>query len=204
MKIMNIRTLAVLGVSGAAGLGLIGVGSHAAFTQDTASNQSITAGTMKVVISEGDPTASSGSSLALAPLVSAGSSFTTGDHTITITNQGNVAVNEITSTPGDTVAAGVNNAALASHAYLCEVSSGTVIYNGLLQSAPAQAINGSLAADATDSYTVNVYAGSEPTACGTETTVGAPAVAGTSNAPALDNSAQGGVIDPSMTVSYTA
>ncbi len=68
-------------------VGLIGVGSHAAFTQDTASQQSITAGTMKVVISEGAPTASSGSSLALAPFGPTGSSFTTGDHTITITNQ---------------------------------------------------------------------------------------------------------------------
>ncbi len=98
--------------------------------------------------------------------------------------------------------AGVNNATLANQAYLCEVSSGVVIYNGPLHYAPAQQINGSLAGGATDSYTVNVYAGNVPTACGSETTVNA--VAGTSTAPALDNSAEGGVINPTMTVSYTA
>jgi hypothetical protein len=142
--------------------------------------------------------------LTLNPLGPTGSSFTTGDQTVTITNEGNVGVNEITSTPSDIVAAGANNAALANEAYLCEVSSGQVIYNGPLASAPAQAIAGTLNPGDTDSYTVNVYAGSEPTACGAVTTVGAPAVAGTSTAPSLDNSAQGGVIDPTMTVSYTA
>jgi predicted ribosomally synthesized peptide with SipW-like signal peptide len=201
---MNIRKIAMLGVSGAAGLGLIGVGSHAAFTQNTTSDQQITAGTMKVVVSKGPATPSSGPTLTLAPVGPTGSSFTTGDQTVTITNQSDIAVNEITSTPSDNVLPGAANQALDSEAFLCEVSSGQVIYNGPLHSAPAQAIAGTLAAGATDSYTVNVYAGTEPTACGAVTTVGGTAAAGTSAAPSLNNDAQGGVIDPTLTVSYTA
>ena len=201
---MKLRTIAMMGVSGVAGLGLIGVGSHAAFTQDTTSNQQISAGTMKVVLSTGPATSSSGPTLTLPPVGPTGSSFTTGDHTVTITNESNIPVNEITSTPSDSFAGGAANTALDAESYLCEVSSNTVIYNGPLHSAPAQPIAGTLAAGATDSYTVNVYAGNEPTACGSVTTVGAAATAGTSTAPSLNNDAQGGVIDPTLTVSYTA
>ena len=201
---MNIRKMALLGVSGAAGLGLIGVGSHAAFTQNTTSSQQITAGTMSVVLSQGPATDTSTPTLTLSPVGPTGSSFTTGDQTITITNNGNIAVNEITSTPSDTVASGAANSALAGAAYLCEVSSNTVIYNGPLSSAPAQQIAGTLAPGATDSYTVNVYAGNEPTACGSVTQVGQPAAAGTSSAPELQNSSEGGVIVPTLTVSYNA
>lgn len=201
---MNIRKMAMLGVSGVAGLGLVGVGSHAAFTQNTTSDQQIQAGTMKVVLSEGPANSSSGPTLTLSSVGPTGSSFTTGDHTITITNESNIPVNEIMATPGDNVAAGAANTALAGEAYLCEVSSGEVIYNGPLHAAPAQQIAGTLAATATDNYTVNVYAGTETTACGSVTSAGATAVSGPSTAPSLSNDAEGGVIDPTLTVSYSA
>lgn len=201
---MKLGRYAVLGVAGVAGLGLIGVGAHATFTQNTASDQQITAGTMKVVLSVGPATSSSGPTVTLSPVGPVGSSFTTGDQTLTITNESNIPVSEIESTPGDSFASGAANQALDAEAYLCEVSSGEVIYNGPLHSAPAQAIAGTLAPNATDSYTVNVYAGNENTACGAVTTVGATATAGQSTAPSLNNDAQGGVIDPTLTVSYTA
>lgn len=200
---MDLRKLALFGVSGVAGLGLIGVGAHATFTQNTVSSQQISSGHMKVVLSQGPATDASGPTLTLPALGPVGSSFTTGDQTITITNQGNIPVNEILSTPGDTVGSGAASQALAAEAYLCEVSSGTVIYNGPLASAGAQPIAGTLAPSATDSYTVNVYAGSEQTACGSVTSVGASAVSGTSTAPSLTNDAQDGVITPTLTVSYT-
>lgn len=200
---VRIRTLLASSVAAVAGLGLIGVGSNAVFTQDTVSNQQITAGTMKVVISEGAATDSSGPTLTLSAFGPTNSTFTTGDHTVMITNKGNIAVQEIVATPGNTVASGTANAALASQVYLCEVSSGQVIYNGPLASAGAQAINGTLAAGATDNYSVNYYAGKAQTACGAVTTPGATAVAGISTAPSLTNEAQGGVINPTMTVSYT-
>lgn len=200
---MRSRTLLASSVAAVVGLGLIGVGSHALFMQDTVSDQQITAGTMKVVVSEGGATTSSGPTLTLSAVGPTNSSFTTGDHTVTITNLGNITVKEIVATPGNNVADGAPSAALANQVYLCEVSSGTVIYNGLLKNAHAQAINGELAVGATDSYTVNYYAGNATTACGAVTTVGNDAVAGPSSAPSLTNDAMGGVINPTMTVSYT-
>lgn len=200
---MRSRTLLASSVVAVAGLGLIGVGANAVFTQNTVSDQQITAGTMKVVVSEGPAQDSSGPTLTLSAVGPTNSSFTTGDHTVTITNLGNITVKEIVATPGNNVAAGAPSAALANQVYLCEVSSGTVIYNGPLASAGAQAIEGNLTPGQTDSYSVNYYAGNVQTACGAVTTVGATAFAGISSAPSLTNDAMGGVIDPTMTVSYT-
>jgi predicted ribosomally synthesized peptide with SipW-like signal peptide len=195
------RTLLVSSVIAVAGLGLIGLGSNATFTQDTISSQQITAGTMKVVIFEA-PATDGGATLTLAAVGPTNSTFTSGDHKVFIKNTGTIAVQEITSTPG-VVASGAANTALAAQVYLCEVSSGQVIYNGPLALAGPQAINGSLAVSAMDDYTVNYYAGTMPTACGAVTAVGATAVPGNSVAPSLLNTAQGGVITPTMTVSYT-
>jgi len=197
------RTLLGSSVAAVVGLGLIGVGSHALFMQDTVSDQQITAGTMKVVVSEGGATTLSGPTLTLSAVGPTNSSFTTGDHTVTITNLGDITVKEMVSTPGNNVAAGAANTALANQVYLCEVSSGTVIYNGLLKNAGAQAIEGNLTPGQTDSYSVNYYAGNVQTACGAVTTVGAAASTGISSAPSLTNDAMGGVINPTMTVSYT-
>ena len=204
MKLLKIRKMAMMGVMGVGGLGLIGAGAHATFTQNTVSSQKITAGTMNVDLSS--PVAGVlGNNTPTLTFPAAGpenSTFTTGDQVVTITNNSNIPVSEVTSTPGDTVVASTANTAFAAQAYLCEVSSGVVIYNGPLSAAPAQAIAGTLAAGATDTYTVNIYAGTATTACGSVTTVGATAVSGTSTSPSLSTTAQGGVIDPTMTVSY--
>lgn len=196
---MITRTLLVSSVIAVAGLGLIGVGSNAVFTQDTMSSQQITAGTMKVVISDG---IHEGSTVDLPAVGATNSSFATAVTKVTITNKGTITVHEIRAKPGVVASRGAN-AALAAQVYLCEVSSGTVIYNGPLANAPAQAIQGSLAPLATDDYTVNYYAGTVHTACGAVKQVGAHAVAGLSTAPSLTKAAQGGVITATMTLSYT-
>jgi hypothetical protein len=105
------------------------------------------------------------------------------------------------STGGPTSA----NSVLAAGVYICEVSSGAVVYNGPLSAAPAQAAPGSLNPGKSDSYTVNVYAGSESTACGAVVTPGAaaPAADETSPAPVLEAGAMGGVIKPTLTVTYS-
>jgi predicted ribosomally synthesized peptide with SipW-like signal peptide len=211
---MKLKTMAMTGMMSLAGLGLVGAGAHAVFTQNTVSSQQITAGTMNVQLSTLVPGANlsaNGQTLTFAPFGPTGSSFTTGDELVTITNYSNFVVSEIMATPGDTYDSSGGpaspNSLLAAEAYLCEVSSSYVIYNGPLASAPAQAISGSLAAypgtGNTDNYSVNIYAGTEPTACGTGTTGTTPNVPGTSTAPTLLQGAQGGVINPSMTVSYT-
>jgi hypothetical protein len=211
---MKLRSIAVLGGLGVASIALIGMGAGAVFTQNTVSSQTITAGTMNVQLSttaSGAGLSPNGQVLTFAPLSGVGSSFTTGDQTVVITNYSTFPVKEITATPGDSYdssgGSSSANSLFAGEAYLCEVSSGEVIYNGLLADAPAQSINGTLStygqSGDTDNYTVNVYAGTETTACGAATSTGAPAVSGPSTAPSLLQDAQGGVIDPSLTVSYT-
>jgi len=203
MKLISFKNLAMTGALSVAGFGLVGAGAHAVFTQTTASAQQITAGTMNVTIASA--TAASGnntSAITFAPAIE-NSSFTTGDQLVTITNNSNIPVKEITATPSDPFTAGTANAALAAEVSLCEVSSGEVIYNGLLSAAPAQAINGTLIAGGTDNYTVNIYAGNEPTACGAVTTPGNAAVAGMSTSGDLQPAAEGGVITPTMTVTYS-
>jgi len=206
---MKLKSMAMTGVMSLAGLGLVGAGAHAVFTQNTVSSQQVTAGTMNVTLSSTAPDAAGNNTptLTFANFGPTNSSFTTGDLPVLITNNSNITVLEIESTPSDTFDGSGGptspNSRLAAEAYLCEVSSGEVIYNGPLAAAPAQGITGFLAPSATDNYSVNIYAGSETTACGSVVTTGATAVSGTSTAPALNKDAEGGVINPTLTVSYS-
>jgi predicted ribosomally synthesized peptide with SipW-like signal peptide len=204
------RSIAVLGGLGVASIALIGAGASAVFTQNTVSSQQITAGTMNVVLSASGATGNGTSAITFANLAPVNSSFTTGDEVVTITNDSNIPVTEIEATPGDSFDSSGGstsaNSLFAGEAYLCEVSSGEVIYNGLLSAAPAQSIAGTLAVGGTDNYTMNIYAGSTAlTACGAVTSAGSTAPAGDAANPAavsLAQGAQGGVINPSMTVTY--
>jgi hypothetical protein len=209
MKFLSLKNLAMTGALSVAGFGLVGIGAHAVFTQNTVSAQTITAGTMNVTLYSA--LASSGNNTSTITLTSppaTNSSFTTGDQLVTITNNGNIPVLEVVSTPGVTNNGNGNSAIFQSEVYLCETSSNMVIYNGLLSAAPAQGIAGSLAVGGTDNYTANIYAGSGVSDCG-----GAAAFAPSLVIPAvnpvavtaggLSNTAQGGVIYPTITVSYT-
>ena len=212
---MKLRSVAMTGVMSLAGLGLVGAGAHAVFTQNTVSSQQITAGTMNVQLSTtavGANLSANGQTLTFANFGPTGSTFTTGDLAVTITNYSNFAVSELVSTPGDTYDGSGGpaspNSLLAAEAYLCETSSGTVIYNGLLSGGLyTQAIVGSLTAypgpGNTDSYTINVYAGNAVTeACGSATS--GAAVSGVNpSATDLSNDAEGGVVTPSLTVGYS-
>ena len=219
MKFLKFKNMAMIGALSIAGVGLIGVGAHATFTQNTVSQQPITAGTMNVQLSTpaaGASLSQAGQVLTFASPAAVGSSFTTGDMLVNITNYSNIPVGEITATPGDTYdsSGGLSsaNSLMAAEVYLCETSSNEVIYNGLLSAAPAQQINGTLAAypgsASTDNYTVNIYAGTGVSACGADTSVGStvpasPALNPAAGTAGLDNLAQGGVIAPPMTISYT-
>ena len=209
---MITRTLLVSSVIAVAGLGLIGVGSNAVFTQNTVSSQQITAGAMKVVIYEGNnEPANAGANVVMAAVGPTNSTFTTGDKKVTIHNVGNIDVQEIKLTPATNTTGGSNpeTLALAAQVSLCMVSLnssnvGVVIYNGLLSGFAAQDIQGTLLANnGTDYYSVNYYAGTVTTACGAVTTVNATAVSGNSTAPSLTDPAQGGVITPTITVGYS-
>jgi predicted ribosomally synthesized peptide with SipW-like signal peptide len=196
------RKFATLGVVGLAALALIGAGAAATFTQTTQSYHPVQAGTMNVTLSGAGVLSNSDQTLTFATYGPTNSTFTTGDQAVTITNNGNIPVLEIVATIGSS-----GDATLISQLYVCEVSSGTVIYNGLLSGAGAQAINGTLAAypgpNNTDGYIINVYAGNSTTACGAVTTVGNAAAPGTSTAPSLTDAVQGKNATVSLTVSYS-
>jgi predicted ribosomally synthesized peptide with SipW-like signal peptide len=213
MKLFKFKNLAMMGAMSVAGLGLVGAGAHAVFTSSTASTQTITAGTLAVVVSAPHSTCPSYTygcqSLILNPVGPVGSTFTTGDQAVTATSTGSLPAYET----GWTLTASPQSQ-LASEASVCivrQAASGSwpgrwVYYNG-----PLSGVNGVLVpikgwpalitGGATDTYIVNVYAGTETTACGAATYSSTPqwtaATTGSSTAPVL-NSDSGGF---SMTVS---
>src|ERR1035438_5379345 len=106
MKLFSIKNLAMTGALSVAGLGLIGVGAHAVFTQNTTSQQTITAGTMNVTVhSDGANSVVSGdntAALTLNPISTyEGSSFAEVYHVI-MTNNGNIPVSEVSFQLGAT------------------------------------------------------------------------------------------------------
>jgi predicted ribosomally synthesized peptide with SipW-like signal peptide len=222
---MKLRTVALTGVMSLAGLGLVGAGAHAAFSTSTTSSQTITAGTLSVVLSS--PTATSGNgttALTLPSVTNVGSSFISPAQLITITNNGSVTANEINLQVTDS-----GSSALQTEMYLCLYSDSTIVFNGTVKADEAlgnMAIGGSIAPSATDSYTAVFYAGDENTGCGNvsgyqygtvDATDGAlttwPAGAtapdagspvGYSNlAGTLSNDAQGGTDTVTITMSYS-
>jgi predicted ribosomally synthesized peptide with SipW-like signal peptide len=231
---MNLRTVAFTGLASAAGLGLIGVGAHAEFTNSTSSQQSITAGTPAVYLSSPDsPGCTSATdectSLPLPAIGPVGSTFDTTPSNITITNAGNIPVTE----GGFQLSAVTNGPAgnyLRDESYVCIASdpgsggSGangeTVVANGPLDTglnlSPSVNLYGpTLAPGATDEYNLDFYAGQNSTTCGATWSDGPHTAAAWSGAtyptinpwvtPAsLDNNAEGGSVTVTVTTSFTS
>ena len=220
MKLMRVRSLAMVGALSVAGLGLVGTGAHAVFTANTTSAQKITTGMLTVAVSAPDSNCVSSTddcqSLTLDPLGPVGSSFTTGDQAVTATDVGTVPANEtswtLTASPGSQL---VNEASLC---IVRQASSGPwsinpqVYYNGPLsdESGVVVPIAGwpeLIPGGATDTYIVNVYAGTETTACGaapySSTSQWTIAVAGPSTAPALSSDSQGLSMTVSVALTYS-
>lgn len=196
------------------GLGLIGVGAHAAFTTTTQSHETVSAGILSVILQGNSSTVTNGNtskSVTLKASTTNASSFTTGTIKLTVINNGTVTAHAITSKPGETFTSS-NSAdkALAQQLYVCIASTTVfhptqfdVLYNGKLATAPTQAVAGTLAKGAKTTYTINVYAGTETTACGSQTTPAGVATFGKSSAPSLTNTAEGGSVTVSETLAFT-
>ena len=229
---MKLRTIAMAGVMGVAGLGLIGSGADAVFTAQTTSHQSITAGNLRVVLSATEDPKATGNGtpdLTLGSLGPTGSSFMTTPELITITNTGDIPATEVALKLSDTN----NNATLQGDMWACLYSDGSsgggvffneplTIVEGYGQAAIGHLV---LAPGATDTYTVVYYAGpTEATGCGgaysgykavpyggypgayySAVTYAGPApVLGPNPAAAsLANGAENGYVTPIVTVSYT-
>ena len=216
---MKLRTVPLMGVMAIAGLGLIGIGAHATFMTSTSSGQTITAGTYDPTLVGScingstcpiDPNSSvlfslsaDGTTLTFTPYTSSTSSFTTGDQEVTATNTGNLPVSDPTWVIGSSV-----GPELKSEAYVCATSTGigtvdanTVLYNGPLSGftgtsyslsndvLSASGTNPTTTSGSTDNFVVDVYAGSEPTLCGSNTTAGTAATPGNSTTPSILSSA---------------
>ena len=204
MKLFSLKNLAMTGALSVAGLGLIGVGAHAVFTENTTSSQQISIGTMNVTLSTtgAGVLGNNTSALTLAPVGPTGSSFTTGDEVVTITNNSNIPVNITSIGTSSTYPTSVE----ATELYICEVDPyGYVDYNGPLSGATTVPYGpgNPIAPLATEPMIMNIYAGNETTACGAGTHVGFKAVSGTSTAPSLTSGAEGQSIAVTVTTGFS-
>jgi hypothetical protein len=209
------KKIATIGALSMAAMGLIGVGAHAIFTTSATSSQQITAGTPTVQLSGSCvagpcstfTVSSGGTTLTWAPLSPAGSTFSTGDEMVTVTNTGNLTVTD----PNIAVTVTDPTSALAKEAYACMTSTGivpSIFYDGplsgiaaaeaawapsVLQLTPAgvPAVTGASAN--TDSYVIDVYAGDVTTACSGDGVT----------APSLNNDAEGGSITLTANMDFT-
>jgi predicted ribosomally synthesized peptide with SipW-like signal peptide len=231
MKLFSIRNLAMTGALSVAGLGLIGVGAHAVFTSNTVSSQQITTGSPDITLTgsclngticTGNPSdlySVGASTLSFTAGGPTGSTFSTGDEQVTLTNTGTIPVTE---TFFD-VTSNYPTAPLAMDSYICVTTTGIytggnnyLVYNGPLgvylagTASTANPLNwnggplSTLQPGDTDNYVINVYAGSEPTSCGSDSTSGTIATPGTSVAPTLNNLDENQSLSVMATMNYTS
>jgi len=172
-----------------AGLGLVGAGAHAVFTQNTSSAQTVTAGTMNVTVGASGATcvgtnlAGGCNALTLPAFGPVGSTFATTPEVVTVTNSSPFPVTEESVALTDTN----NNAGLRSDVWACffapqtmatsngqlALESGTnpwvVVANEPLSTVEAYGAMwtvDNLAPGGQDQYGVVFYAGDANTGCG--------------------------------------
>lgn len=193
-------TVVVLG-GAAATLAAIGLGAGATFTDATHSVQKIQAGTLSLELTSPDgSTSADGKTLNFPDAAPVASSFATAPHDITIHNVGSIAANEVFLGASHTTPGSTADHALLNQMYVCVFSPpsvnggpGGVVFNGPLTALEqaGQQVAGHVPPGETDAYTAEYYAGDVSTKCGA------------SNAPSLTNDAQGGIVSPSIDLSYT-
>lgn len=228
MKLLKLRNIAIAGALGIAGMGLIGVGAHATFDAAATSSQVISTGAPAITL-EGSCFAgpcmnnpvldtitnnnSNAPTLSFTAGGPYGSSFTTGDELVTGTNTGNIPLSELTITLNSTYP----TSALAEGASVCVASTGIgtdhvhpfVVYNGPLSpggvvAGPFGPFNIPLPTSASDNWIVDVFAGTQTTACGSTTGGGtAPASTGPSVSSPLGSGAENQSIVVSLTMSFS-
>lgn len=216
---MKLRTIALSSLTGVASLALVGIGAHGVFTQSTQSQQKITAGYMHVTLSApgatGDGT--TGNPLVLPDVGPTQSSFMT-SVPVTVTNNSNITVNEISIKVGASNDGSAASASLQSEMWACLSSGSSVLFNEPLSTAVGYGtfVVGTqlLAPGATDNYSLTLYAGPGDNGCGGQFTAisgGAfqpspqqSIVAGATNSSAasLDNAAEGGVVTPNLVFTF--
>ena len=179
------------GALGVAALGLVGVGTGASFTDAVHTTQKVTAGTLDMRLSstaDGASISNDGKTVSFKDLGPTQSTFSSGAQPATIKNVGNIDANAILLSADDARDSNAASNALRDELWVRIISpiGGGVAYDGTLANLEAHPLQltGPVPPQGTDSFTTEFYAGS-------------------GNAPSLDNAAEGGVVTPTITVTYS-
>lgn len=216
------RKFLTVGALGVAALALIGAGANATFFDGLEANQTVTAGKMDLVISNGagGTVSPDGKSVTLPDVGPTGSTFETTHRVITVTNNGDIPVKSLAFQLGGTRGRSQASYILWNQVNVCIMSSdksGTWTQgNGPLTTAVA--LNPSVVQTPVDlipgqsmTFSVDFYAGKNSARCAAKysdeaTTYGAWYAhdGGDYKTPAsLTNDAMGGVVTPKLTFSFT-
>jgi hypothetical protein len=217
------RKVLTAGAVGVAALALIGTGAGATFSDAVHANRTITAGTMNVQISDGGggTVSADGKSVTLSPVGPTGSTFESAHQIVTVTNQGQIPVTSDAIQMTESHVGTANNNALFAQTNVCIQStdySGGPWTEGNGPLATAVALNPTvkqnpvvLQPGKSLTFSVDFYAGQDSSYChkvysdGPSTEAAwAGYMGGPYQTPAsLTNAAQGGVITPTLTFSFT-
>lgn len=196
--------VALVGV-GVLGLACVGAGAGATFTDATHSLQSINTGTINVTLNS--PTATWGNdskSIGFKDISLAGSSFVDAPQSITMTNNGTMAAKYVYFNISTTLPAAptAQDSKLLSELNVCiyspaDLSTGVLMFDGPVSTFYASPgglgldlTGGSLEPKATDSYSIEFYAGDVTTKCGL------------SGYAPLSQEAMGGSVGTSVDITY--
>lgn len=217
------RKFLAAGALGVAAIALVGTGAGATFTDHADATQTITAGTMGLTITDGGggTVSNNGRSVALPDFGPTGSTFETTHRILTVTNTGDVPVSSVAFQMTESHPGNARSNALLAQTNVCiqstDLSGGPWTEgNGPLTTAvglhPTVAQNPvTLVPNQSMNFSVDFYAGQDSTQCNPVSSDGP----NTQNAwnghqghayqtPAsLTNAAQGGVITPTLTFSFT-
>jgi hypothetical protein len=217
------RKILIAGALGVAALALIGTGAGATFTNSVNATETITAGTMNLQITDGAGGAVStdGHSVTLSALAPTGSTFETDHKVITVKNTGNITVKSLAFQMSESHVGTANNNALLAQTNVCIESTDTsggpwTEGNGPLSTAvaltPTVGQNPvTLVPGQSMTFSVDFYAGQDSSQCKPITSDGSKTSTawngyqghGYQTPASLTNAAQGGVVNPTLTFSFT-
>ncbi len=189
---MASRRIALAAALGVAALGLVGAGAGAQFTDAVTVKQHITAGTLVMRLSSASPgvtVSGDGRNASFADLGPTQSSFSSGVKGLTITNAGTVAAQSVTFSATTAKGADTASDALAKQLCVAITVAGQPYYNGKLTDFPTKAYAAAFPARGQSTATVEFYAG--------------PGTGHAAECAALDDSAQGGSVTPSLNAAFT-
>jgi predicted ribosomally synthesized peptide with SipW-like signal peptide len=217
------RKLLAVGAVGVAAIALIGAGASATFTDEVNATQEVTAGTMNLTITNGGGGTVSldGKTVTLPAFGPNGSTFESTHRILTVKNTGNITVKSLAFQMSESHVGTANNNALAAQTNVCIQStdpSGGPWTEGNGPLATAVALQPTVAQNPITlvpnqemTFSVDFYAGQDSTQCSAITSDGPNTRAAWEGyqghayqTPAsLTNAAQGGVINPTLTFSFT-